>query len=100
MSDLKINPDSVINVATQINKINHDINDEFESSEKAVNDMNRYWDGPASERALQKFSVIKRLCCEDRFKVLDQYQLFMQQAVGSGYKQTESHNTSLADQFK
>lgn len=100
MPDLRVNTDLVIKTAGTINTINNRINAEFETSEKAVANLAKTWNGPAADRAQTKFDIIRKLCKEDRYNVMDNYQEFLLSAVGEGYTTTEEQNLNLADQFK
>lgn len=100
MPDLRVNTDLVIKTAGTLGTINDRINTEFETSEKAVTNLEQTWSGPAADRAQTKFNLIRKLCKEDRYNVMDNYQKFLLSVVGEGYTATEEQNLNLADQFK
>lgn len=100
MANLKVNSQQVISTANKIKGLNNQINDGFENVENAISRLNRKWDGPASNNAINKFNSIKGAYCSSRYKVVDNFVAFLHQQVGEGYAQTESVNKSLADAFK
>ncbi len=100
MANLKVNADKVIATANRIKSLNNQMRTDFNNVQNAINSLNNVWDGSASTNAINKFNSIKNSYCDARYNVIDNFVLFLHQQVGEGYKQTESVNKSLADQFK
>ena len=100
MPSIKVNTDAAVNAAGNIARINKSINDRFDSVWRAVKNLDGSWDGPASSNAIARFNTIRDACCNNRYKVLENYSRLLLNAVGKGYEETESSNISLADQFK
>ena len=100
MSDLRVNTDAVLAMATKINNTNIKLRDSFDNVRNAISTMNGKWDGQASEVAINKFNQIQNIFPEARYKELNNFVQIMMVAVGQGYEQVETANTSLADLFK
>ena len=100
MPDIRIDTDAAVAAAGRIEKINDEINNEFESVLKAIQNLDASWDGNASNNAIKRFSAIRKQCCESRYRVLKNYSTLLLNAVGQGYESTETSNISLANQFK
>lgn len=101
MSDIiKVDTDHVSNVADNIDHFNKKIRDDFTAVETAVKSLGSTWVGSASEPSIGAFHDIKNTYSETRYQVVDNFVKFLKQQVDPSYEQTETSNTSLADQFK
>lgn len=100
MANVRINTDSVLTVAKNIQTVNKQMKDNFSSVQNAITKLNDSWDGPASTMAIGKFNQIRTDFCDNRYNVLNDYSNFLLQQVGQGYEETENVNVSLAAQFK
>ena len=100
MPNLKINTDAVVVAAENINLYNTQMQDNFASVQRAINQLNNTWDGSASTAAMSKFNEIISKFSDARYNELDNYVKFLLEQVGEGYTQTEEATKSLADLFK
>lgn len=100
MANLKVNTDLIVTSAGNIKSQNEYMRDEFQTVQEKMNQLDNSWDGEAATAAISKFNEIKSNYSEARYNVLDNYVNFLVYLVGDGYTQTETLNTSLADQFK
>lgn len=100
MADLRINTEAVVSVANNLKMYNTQMKDALPRVESAMNNLNKSWDGEASNAAIAKFNEIKSKFADTRYDVLENYVKFLLQQVGEGYTQTEDVNKSLAAQFK
>ena len=97
---IKINTGAVSTAATQIAKINQNINNDFSMVESAMNTLNRSWDGGASDNAIRKYQNIKNNYYQNRYNVIQQLVNFMRKQAGEGYEKTEQAIQSAAAAFK
>ena len=100
MPNLLVNTDRIVATASELNTINGQIRDGFESVEKAMNHLKKTWEGPAANYAMKKFTSTLAGGLEARYTAMNNYSTFLLSSVGEGYVQTETVNTSLADLFK
>ena len=100
MPNLLVNTDQIVATATELNTLNTQIKDGFDSVEKAINTLKKTWEGPAANNALTRFKASIPAGLEARYTALNNYSTFLLSSVGEGYVQTETVNTSLADLFK
>ena len=97
---IKIDTNAVRTTATQIANTNQKISNDFSSVESAISNLNRNWDGMASDAAFRKFNNIKNTYYDNRYKVVNDMVNFMKKQVGEGYEQTETAIVSAASAFK
>lgn len=100
MSNLKVNTESAVTAASNINLYNIQMRDNFPAVQNAITQLDNSWNGSAASFTISKFNEIKAKFFDARFNVLNNYVNFLLQQVGEGYSQTEENNISLADQFK
>lgn len=99
MANLKINTESAVTAAGNIQTINGQIWDDFSNVQSAMTRLDNVWEGPAATYAIGKFNE-SRTQAKERYDVVDNFVNFLLQPVGEGYVQTEEANKSLADAFK
>ena len=68
---IKIDTGSVRTTASQIANVNKKINDDFYSVETAIKNLNKNWDGSASDTAIRKFQSIKSTYYKTRYNVVN-----------------------------
>lgn len=100
MATLKVNTDSVVATAKNIQLCNNQIRDGFSEVQSTITRLDKTWEGEASSTAIAKFNELRSDYCDARYNVLDNYVKFLLNQVGEGYTQTEDANVSLAAQFK
>lgn len=100
MGSIKVNTEAVCRAADKIDNINKKIKSEFSDVEKELKRINSYWDGSASDHAINELHEIINKFNPARYKVMNTYVLFMHSQIDDGYVQTERDNTSLAEAFK
>lgn len=99
-NQIQVDTGKVVAVANRISELNHDIDNEFERVEKAIQRLNGRWNSRSSGVVIGKFYSIKNNFKDNRFKVMQDYSNFLKQQVSDGYNTTETANTNLADAFK
>ena len=97
---VKINTGTVSTAATQIANVNRKIKNDFSSVETAVSNLNKNWEGSASETAMSKFKSIKSAYYDNRYNVVNDMVNFMKKQVGEGYDNVETAIVSAASAFK
>ena len=97
---IMINTGIVITTATQIDKVNKNIKNDFSFVEAAVNDLNRSWDSSASDHAIFKFHSIKNTYYNNRYNIVNDMVNFMKKQVNEGYDKVETAVASAASAFK
>lgn len=100
MDRIKVNTNYVVDTAQKIKKINEQINGDFSSVEAAINNLNRNWDGSASEIAIAKFRNIRNTYYDNRYNVVNNMVNFMKNQVGAAYDEAEKKIVSAASAFK
>lgn len=99
-NQIQVDTGKVVAGANRISELNHDIDNEFERVEKAIQRLNGRWNSRSSGVVIGKFYSIKNNFKDSRFKVMQDYSNFLKQQVSDGYNTTETANTNLADAFK
>ena len=97
---IQIDTNKVKTVATQIATTNQKISSDFSAVESAISNLNRNWDGTASNVASKKFNNIKNMYYDNRFNVVNDMVNFMKNQVGESYEKLESAIVSAASAFK
>lgn len=97
---IKINTAAVDAAAKNIQNINTTINTDFAEMERSIKSLNSYWDGSASNNALNKFNSIKNAFYSDRYTVIKNLVNFLDKQVADGYERTENVIQSTASRFK
>lgn len=97
--EIVVDSESIAAAAADLNRINSEIQSEFERLEKRSKILSSDWNSPAGNNAVTKmYELFKN--SEARFAVLQNYANFLEQQVNPNYNSAEDTNTSLADQFK
>lgn len=97
---ISIDTGAVRNTARQIARTNQRINDDFSAVNSAITNLDRNWDGTASDAAMRKFQNIKNIFYDNRYNVVNNIVNFMNAQVGDGYEQTERSVSTAASAFK
>lgn len=98
--DLSVDITRVLEIATELQNLNQQINDGLTKLCEEVNDLGRTWQGNASQQTISQFMAKTKQYNEDRNNVVENVANFLKVCVGEGYEQTEKVNTSLADEFR
>lgn len=104
LSNGTINVDTnlVRNTVASLDKINNNLENDFDNVIKAVNKLDSSWDGSASAKTISQFNRIKSNFCgaSGRKAVMQNYLKFLSDAVALGYESTEDANVKLSELFK
>ena len=72
---------------------------EFDNLIRSMGNLERIWSGIASGNAMASFNILKEHL-GTRNTQMTNYIDFIKQVIVSGYEETETSNTTLADAFK
>lgn len=100
MGQIKINTDKAALAAQNMSMINNRIRSGFTNVERAVKALDSSWVSGCAVNAMNVFNSIKHSYNDARFKVMNDYVIFLYQQIDEGYAQTETVNKSLSDAFK
>lgn len=100
MDNMKINTALVKDTAERIRKCNKQIKNGMDNVQKAVYNLNNFWESPSSGKVINKFNNIKNSYSNTRYQVMDNYVAFLYKQIGENYEIMEANNTSLADALK
>lgn len=100
MAGITVDTTAVTGTATNLQRLNRELRDNFSGVARAVTRLDGGWDGQAAAKAIRRFSDMQQRLTENRYQALDNYARFLCQQVGVGYEETEGANKSLADAFK
>lgn len=98
--NIKIDTSAVRTTANQIANINSKISSDFSTVDTAINELNRAWDGVASEVAITKFQNIKTLYYNNRYQVVNDMVNYMNRQISEGYEGVEAAIQSAASAFR
>lgn len=97
---IKVNTEQVEQIAGNIERLNGQLNDSLKNAQTTINNLKNTWEGQASDSTVSSFNEFAQKYFQNYYDIIDQYVKFLRQNVASGYFQTETANTNLADAFK
>lgn len=101
MSDkIKIDSQSVISLANEMQSINLAIDREYRETMKCFLNMFISWGGKASDSSREVYQTIEKAFSQSRYAVMNNYVRFLKSSVAEGYENVEKVNTGLAENFK
>jgi len=100
MSQITIDSEQVLAIATQIENDNKQLQELLNSSKSTVDSLSSYWSGKASDETRASYDEFAGKFFQTYYDVLDQYVKFLRSNVAAQYEEVEQVNTQLADAFK
>jgi WXG100 family type VII secretion target len=97
---IKVNTEQVEQIAGNIERLNNQLNDSLKNSQQTITNLKNSWEGQASDATISSFNEFAQKYFQNYYDVIDQYVKFLRQNVATGYFQTETANSNLADAFK
>lgn len=94
--EIRVNTDQVAQIASTIEDLNNQLDEILRESQQTVRELSGTWDGEASQETIAAFDTF----ASKYFDIIQQYVQFLRVNVESGYFETETANTQLADSFK
>ena len=95
-----VNVEQVESVASNINSINNDLDNELQACKRAFDSLSGVWTGPSAESSRTNFDEFITKYSEQYKEALDRYIEFLRKQVAEGYSDTEQTNENLAEAFK
>ena len=99
MTDLTIDIEAVLGIATQLESDNGQLDQLLKDSKATVDSLSSYWSGRASDETRASYESFASKFFQTYYDVLDQYVKFLRTNVAAQYQETETGNTQLADVF-
>lgn len=100
MTQITIDSEQVLSIASQIESDNQTLQQLLNESKASVDALSSYWSGRASDETRASYEAFAGNFFQKYFDVLNQYVKFLRNNVAMQYEQTEQVNTQLADAFK
>ena len=97
---IRIDTDAVAQIATSIETLNGQLQEELTSSQTTIKNLANTWEGEAANATIGAFDEFSAKYFQSYYDVIDQYVKFLRNNIEAGYIRTETANTSLADAFK
>ncbi len=97
---IKVNTEQVAQVANTIEDLNKKLNDQLIESQTTVKNLTNTWEGEAANATISAYNEFAAKYFENYYKIIDSYVKFLRTNVETGYFDTETANTNLADAFK
>jgi WXG100 family type VII secretion target len=97
---IKVSTDQVAAIATKIESINNQLNDQLTNGQNAIKGLASTWEGEASQTTISSFNEFAQKYFQNYKDIIDNYVRFLRTNVDQGYFETETANTGLADAFK
>ena len=99
MSKITVNTAQVEEIADAMNRLNTKLNDTLEASRDTVNGLQQVWSGQASEESRSAYNNFAKKYFDTYRQLIDQYVVFLREAVAKGYYDVETANSELSDAF-
>ena len=96
---MKIDTQTVRSTAAKISGQNQQLYDTLKASQSTIESLNGAWTGKAAEATISAYQNFARKYFDEYHEMLDKYVQFLNNAVGTGYEETENLVASKADQI-
>ncbi len=97
---INVDTSKVDAAASRIASNNTKIRNDFSAVASAINDLNRVWDGKASNNAIYVFNGIRDNFRDARYDVTNQLVSFLRKQISDNYEVAENKVHSAAKEFK
>ena len=95
--EIRVNTDQVAQIASTIEDLNNQLDEILRESQQTVRELSGTWDGEASQETIAAFDTFASKYFDEYFDIIQQYVQFLRVNVESGYFETETANTQLAE---
>ena len=99
-TQMTLDTEQVLAIASQIENDNQQLNDLLESSKSTIDSLFSYWTGKAADETHNSYESFATQYFQTYRDILDQYVKFLRSNVVPGYEVTEQVNTQLAEAFR
>ncbi len=101
MADLiKIDTAQVLEIANKLSSLNDDLQTNLKEAQTTITNLGDIWKGEAATATIDAVNSFATEYYQNYYDLIDQYVQFLKNNVVSGYEETETVNTTLADSFK
>ncbi len=97
---IKVNTDQVAQIASNVENLNKKLNEQLTECQATIKALSNTWEGEAASNTVSSFDEFAAKYFQNYYDIIDQYVKFLRTNVETGYFETETANTSLADAFK
>ncbi len=97
---IRVNTEQVAQIANSIEGLNKKLNDELIESQTTIKNLTNTWEGEAANATVSAYNEFAAKYFDNYYKIIDNYVKFLRTNVETGYFDTETANTNLADAFK
>jgi WXG100 family type VII secretion target len=97
---IRVNTAQVSQIASSIESLNKRLDAELRDSQASIQGLSGTWEGEASNATISAFNAFAAKYFETYYDVINAYVKFLRTNVDSGYFQTETTVTKIADAFK
>ncbi len=99
-NSIRINTDSVDQIATNLEELNKKLTAEIETARESLEALKNIWTGEAATEATSAFASFAETYFQTYDPAIQEYVTFLRNAVAAGYVVVENANIGLADAFK
>ncbi len=104
MGKILVDTQAVVKTADDIARYNQKIQSEFDSIVHAMNTLQRNWNSPAKEKAINSFNKIKKnyqdSAKNSRYQIINNYVNSLKDVVKDDYVAVEEANIKIAEGYK
>ena len=99
-TQITIDSDQVMAIASQIESDNKELQQVLNESKSSIDSLSSYWTGKAADETRSSYESFANKFFQTYYDVLNQYVKFLRTNVAAQYQETEQVNTHLSDAFK
>lgn len=99
-SQITIDSEQVLAIASQIENDNQQLQTLLNESKATIDALGSHWTGQAASETKASYDSFAAKFFQNYYDVLDQYVKFLRKNVAEQYETTEMTNVQLADAFK
>lgn len=100
MTQITLDTEQVLAIASQIESDNQQLKQLLEDSKASIDALSAVWTGQAADETRSSYETFAGKFFQTYYDVLDQYVKFLRTNVSEQYSQVEQVNSSIADAFK
>ena len=93
----RIDTEVIAATATEINRLNMQLTDTLENSQKAIHSLKGVWTGQAAETTYAAYDQFASKYFENYRETLNNYVVFLKKAAAEGYESTETRVKQMGE---
>jgi WXG100 family type VII secretion target len=98
--NITVSPDQVLQIASNIERLNIDLDNALTRSQATVRGLASSWQGEAADATIGAFDAFYNKYADDYHEMMQGYVTFLRRNVSESYADAEKKNTGLAGAFK